>query len=92
MDNNKALLSLCVLSVVLMSAVLVFKQTQPGNDDLIRDGKFWTTACSLKEVDIPTGMFTSNINRLDCSGVVVNVVTDKYDQAVSAYNKSKNQG
>jgi hypothetical protein len=38
MDNNKALLSLCVLSVVLMSAVLVFKQTQPGNDDLIKDG------------------------------------------------------
>jgi hypothetical protein len=40
MDNNKALLSLCVLSVVLMSAVLVFKQTQPGNDDLIKDGKY----------------------------------------------------
>lgn len=92
MDNDKALLSLCVLLVVVAIPVLILKLTRLGNDDLIKDGKYWATACSLKEVDIPTGMFTSNINRLDCSGVVVNVVTDKYDQAVSAYNKSKNQG
>lgn len=92
MDNDKALLSLCVLSVVVAIPVLVLKLTRPGNDDLITDGKYWATACSLKEVDIPTGMFTSNINRLDCSGVVVNVVTDRYDMAISAYNKSKKQG
>lgn len=79
----------CLLMVVLVSVMFLFKLTQPSNDDLIKDGKYWSTDCTLKEVDIPTGFLTSNINRLDCSGCVVNVVKEKYDQAVSAYNKSK---
>lgn len=79
----------CLLMVVLVSVMFLFKLTQPSNDDLIKDGKYWSTDCTLKEVDIPTGFLTSNINRLDCSGGVVNVVKEKYDQAVSAYNKSK---
>lgn len=33
----------------------VFKLTQPSNDDLIKDGKYWSADCILKEVDIPTG-------------------------------------
>ena len=79
----------CLLMVVLVSVMFLFKLTQPSNDDLIKDGKYWSTDCTLKEVDIPTGFLTSNINRLDCSGVVVNVVKEKYNQAVSAYSKSK---
>jgi hypothetical protein len=66
--------------VVLASVMFLFKLTQPSNDDLIKDGKYWSTDCTLKEVDIPTGFLTSNINRLDCSGVVVNVVKEKYDR------------
>lgn len=81
----------CLLTGVSIIAALIYNEYLPSNDDLIKGGKYWATACTLKEVDIPTGMFTSNINRLDCSGVVVNVVTDRYDTAVSAYNKSKSQ-
>lgn len=79
----------CLLTGASIIAALIYNESLPSNDDLIKDGKYWATACTLKEVDIPGGYLTSNINRLDCSGVVVNVVTDKYDRAVSAYNKSK---
>ncbi|WP_102780001.1 hypothetical protein [Klebsiella michiganensis] len=89
MWDDRVINFFCLLIVVLASVMFLFKLTQPSNDDLIKDGKYWSTDCTLKEVDIPTGFLTSNINRLDCSGVVVNVVTDKYDRAVTAYNKSK---
>ncbi|MGE0968600.1 hypothetical protein ACQFN5_00325 (plasmid) [Klebsiella sp. WOUb02] len=91
MDSDRFINAVCLITGVLMVSFFIYTQSQPDNDDLIKDGRYWATACSLKEVDIPTGMFTSNINRLDCSGVVVNVVTDRYDMAISAYNKSKNQ-
>ena len=89
MWDDRVINFFCLLIVVLASVMFLFKLTQPSNDDLIKDGKYWSTDCTLKEVDIPTGFLTSNINRLDCSGFVVNVVTDKYDRAVTAYNKSK---
>lgn len=82
----------CLLVGVLIIGLLLNNQLQPNNDDLIKDGKYWTTACILKEVNIPGGFLTSNINRLDCFGVIVNVETYKYDRAVSAYEKSKPQG
>lgn len=89
MDNDKFITVVSLLTGMLIVVLLILKYSEPGRDDLIKDGKYWSTDCTLKEVDIPTGFLTSNINRLDCSGVVVNVVKDKYDRAVSAYNKSK---
>ena len=89
MFNYKLFSSLSLVAVVLMVLMLVLKLTQPSKEDLIKDGKYWSTDCNLKEIDVPGGVFTSNINRLDCSGVIVNVVTDKYNRALSAYNKSK---
>ena len=89
MGNDNVLNVFCCLTGVLIIALLIYKESLPSDDDLIRDGKYWSTDCILKEVDIPTGFLTGNINRLDCSGVVVNVVKGKYDQAVSAYNKYK---
>lgn len=89
MRDDRIINYFCLVMVVLMGVMFFLKLTQPRDDDLIKDGKYWSTDCTLKEIDIPTGFLTSNINRLDCSGVVVNVVKEKYDQAVSAYNKSK---
>jgi len=91
MGNDNVLNFFCCLTGVLIIALLIYKESLPSDDDLIRDGKYWSTDCTLKEVDIPTGFLTSNINRLDCSGIVVNVATDRYDMAISAYDKSKNQ-
>lgn len=91
MGNNIINLA-CLLVGVLVIGLLLNNQLQPNNDDLIKDGKYWTTACTLKEVNIPGRFLTSNINRLDCFGVIVNVETYKYDRAVSAYEKSKPQG
>ena len=91
MWDDRIINCFCLVMVVLVGVMFFFKLTQPSNDDLIKDGKYWSADCILKEVDLPTGFLTGNINRLDCSGVVVNVVKGKYDQAVSAYNKSKNQ-
>ena len=89
---QKLVYILCFMSGVLVLSSILYKESQPSNDDLINNGKHWFTACTLKEVNIPTGILTSNVNRLDCSGVVVNVETDKYDRAVSAYNEFENKG
>ena len=91
MWDDRIINCFCLVMVVLVGVMFFFKLTQPSNDDLIKDGKYWSADCILKEVDIPTGFLTSNINRLDCSGIVVNVATDRYDMAISAYDKSKNQ-
>lgn len=91
MDNDKALTFLCLLLVGVGACSLIVRLSQPDNEALIKDGKYWSTDCTLKETDIPGGVFMSNTNRLDCSGVVVNVGTDRYEQAVSAYNTSKKQ-
>lgn len=91
MDNDKALTFLCVLLVGLAAYSLIVRLSQPGNETLIKDGKYWSTDCTLKETDIPGSIFTRNTNRLDCSGVIVHVGTDRYERAVSAYNKSTSQ-
>lgn len=80
---------LCLLAGVLLMISMLNKASQPGNEELIKDGQYWSTVCTLKEVDIPGGFLASNINRLDCSGVIVNVTTDRYNQAVFAYNESR---
>lgn len=92
MDNDKALLSICALLVVSMVIVLALKLNEPSSEGLIKNGKYWSTDCTLKEISVSAGVFRCDINRLDCSGGVVNVVTDRYDMAVSAYNKSPVQG
>jgi hypothetical protein len=92
MGNDNIINLACLLFGVTIVASFIFKASQPSSEDLIKDGKYLTTACTLKEVNIPGGFLTSNINRLDCSGVIVNVETYKYDRAVSAYEKSKPQG
>lgn len=89
---EKLVYILCFLPGVLVLSSILYKASQPSNDDLINNGKHWFTACTLKEVNIPTGILTSNVNRLDCSGVVVNVETGKYNRAVSAYNEFENKG
>ena len=89
MDFDRCIIPICLLLAVLQAFLLVFKLTQPSNEEFIKNGKYWSTDCTLKEVNVPTGFFSSDINRLDCSGIIVNVATDKYNRAISAYNKSE---
>ena len=83
---------LFIVSGVLVSAITLFsfilKNSQPDVEGLIKSGRYWKATCVLKEVNIPTGFFHGEMNRLDCEGVVTNVSTKKYNQAPSAYQDS----
>ncbi|WP_158414431.1 hypothetical protein, partial [Klebsiella pneumoniae] len=34
--------------------------------------------CKTLEVNIPTGAFTSPVNKLDCDGIIINVPGERY--------------
>lgn len=46
-------------------------------DDL-EMGKHWKTECKLLEVNVETGTFSDPVNKLDCSGVIINVPAKSY--------------
>ncbi|MBC4035398.1 hypothetical protein FD815_30670 [Klebsiella pneumoniae] len=47
--------------------------------DELEAGRHWKDDCRTLEVNIPTGAFTSPVNKLDCSGVTINVPRGQYD-------------
>ncbi|HIH4072945.1 TPA: hypothetical protein ACYSCA_005543 [Klebsiella variicola] len=47
--------------------------------DELEAGRHWKDDCRTLEVNMPTGAFTSPVNKLDCSGVIINVPQGQYD-------------
>ncbi|NNP65751.1 hypothetical protein EF935_25355, partial [Klebsiella pneumoniae] len=41
--------------------------------DELEAGRHWKNDCKTLEVNIPTGAFTSPVNKLDCDGIIINV-------------------
>jgi hypothetical protein len=41
--------------------------------DELEAGRHWKNDCNTLEVNIPTGAFTSPVNKLDCDGIIINV-------------------
>ncbi|WII85102.1 hypothetical protein [Klebsiella pasteurii] len=67
---------------------VAFKQHEAES---ARKGDYYINECVLQEDNIPTGLFSENMNRLKCGQAVVNVEKRKYDNAISSYNKARQQ-
>ncbi len=74
---------LCVLA--MLDSPRIKKVSEPQK---VINGKHWKTECKLIEINIDTGFFSGNGNRLDCAGIVENVKTHDYNTAVAAYTSS----
>ena len=46
--------------------------------DELKAGRHWKDDCRTLEVNMPTGAFTSPVNKLDCDGIIINVPGGQY--------------
>ncbi|MCQ4033840.1 hypothetical protein FK513_27695 [Klebsiella pneumoniae] len=46
--------------------------------DELEAGRHWKDDCKTLEVNMPTGAFTSHVNKLDCDGIIINVPGGQY--------------
>lgn len=57
-------------------------------ENTINKGRYYTTECKPVEININTGFFSLNKNKLNCNGVITNITTEEYDRSVKAYKDS----
>ena len=67
-----------LIAVVGFSGMFVISIHSFSMDEL-EAGRHWKDDCKTLEVNISTGAFTSPVNKLDCSGVTINVPRGQYD-------------
>lgn len=53
--------------------------------DELETGKHWKQDCMLMEVNVPTGTFTADVNKLNCAGVIINVPMNKFNAYTSQW-------
>ncbi|HEF8905735.1 TPA: hypothetical protein SCW47_004714 [Klebsiella pneumoniae] len=67
-----------LMAVVAFAMLIAFTCGSFSMDEL-EAGRHWKDDCRTIEVNIPTGAFTSPVNKLDCSDVIINVPQGQYD-------------
>ena len=61
-----------LIAVVGFSGMFVISIHSFSMDEL-EAGRHWKDDCRTLEVNMPTGAFTSPVNKLDCDGIIINV-------------------
>jgi hypothetical protein len=81
-----------LMAVVSLAMLIVFTSESFSMDEL-ESGRHWKNDCQLLEVNIPTGSFTSPVNKLDCAGIIINVPRLQYDEYIRQWElyKDKNK-
>ncbi len=65
------------IAVVGFSGMFVISIHSFSMDEL-EAGRHWKDDCRTLEVNMPTGAFTSPVNKLDCDGIIINVPGGQY--------------
>lgn len=66
-----------LIAVVGFSGMFVISIHSFSMDEL-EAGRHWKDDCKTLEVNMPTGAFTSPVNKLDCDGIIINVPGGQY--------------
>ncbi|XJP25281.1 hypothetical protein ACF8J8_25515 (plasmid) [Klebsiella pneumoniae] len=66
-----------LIAVVGFSGMFVISIHSFSMDEL-EAGRHWKDDCRTLEVNMPTGAFTSPVNKLDCDGIIINVPGGQY--------------
>ncbi|MFM2838994.1 hypothetical protein AB8Q98_29125, partial [Klebsiella pneumoniae] len=66
-----------LIAVVGFSGMFVISIHSFSMDEL-EAGRHWKDDCKTLEVNMPTGAFTSPVNKLDCDGIIINVPQGQY--------------
>ncbi|HBU8330000.1 hypothetical protein [Klebsiella michiganensis] len=70
-----------LMAVVAIAMLIAFTCGSFSMDEL-EAGRHWKDDCRTLEVNIPTGAFTSPVNKLDCDGIIINVPGGQYDEYI----------
>nr|WP_277420891.1 hypothetical protein [Klebsiella michiganensis] len=73
---NGICLILFVIGVV--GAMAMVATIHSFSMDELEAGRHWKDDCRTLEVNMPTGAFTSPVNKLDCDGIIINVPGGQY--------------
>ena len=66
-----------LMAVVAFAMLIAFTSGSFSIDEL-EAGRHWKDDCRTLEVNMPTGAFTSPVNKLDCDGIIINVPGERY--------------
>ena len=66
-----------LMAVVAFAMLIAFTSGSFSIDEL-EAGRHWKDDCKTLEVNMPTGAFTSPVNKLDCDGIIINVPGERY--------------
>ena len=80
------------LMAVVAFVILIVFTSQSFTMDELEAGKHWKNDCKLLEVNIPTGIFTEPVNKLDCAGVIINIPKVQYDEYIRQWELYKRAG
>ncbi|MCS3434228.1 hypothetical protein [Klebsiella sp. BIGb0407] len=67
-----------LIAITGIGSLAVFRLHTFTPDEL-EIGRHWGNDCMLMEVNIPTGIFSDAVNKLDCAGVIINVPTQTFN-------------
>ncbi|MDF4140392.1 hypothetical protein P3504_21950, partial [Escherichia coli] len=58
------------------------------NDEDIKAGEA-LAACKIVEENAYNGLFSDNVNKIDCDGIIKNIPVNTYNKLMYVYNKNK---
>ncbi|MGD2832312.1 hypothetical protein ACP80N_18035 [Escherichia coli] len=86
LKENEKIFDISGISAVLFAGV--FTSIPTYNDEDIKAGEA-LAACKIVEENAYNGLFSDNVNKIDCDGIIKNIPVNTYNKLMYVYNKNK---
>lgn len=77
-----------ILAVLCFSGIITSIMIPTYNDEDIKAGEA-LSACKIVEENAYNGLFSDNVNKIDCDGIIKNIPVNTYNKLMYVYNKNK---
>lgn len=89
LKKNEKIFDISGISAVLCFAGVFTSILIPTyNDEDIKAGEA-LAACKIVEENAYNGLFSDNVNKIDCDGIIKNIPVNTYNKLMYVYNKNK---
>ena len=87
-ENEKTFNISGILAVLCFSGIITSIMIPTYNDEDIKAGEA-LDACKIVEENAYNGLFSDNVNKIDCDGIIKNIPVNTYNKLMYVYNKNK---
>ncbi|HFE0682137.1 TPA: hypothetical protein ACF67T_004503 [Escherichia coli] len=87
-ENEKTFNISGILAVLCFSGIITSIMIPTYNDEDIKAGEA-LAACKIVEENAYNGLFSDNVNKIDCDGIIKNIPVNTYNKLMYVYNKNK---